>query len=162
STIRSSYGLATWVFLRLLGVSYLAAFGSLALQIVPLVGHDGILPAHDYMAAASAWASGQQIGLDRYWLLPTVCWFAQSAGFLIALCLIGVLLSLLLIAGLAPFASMALLWIDYLSLSVVGREFLSYQWDALLLETGLVAICAAPMTWTSAPRHIADPPRIAR
>jgi len=32
------------LFLRLLGVVYFVAFASLAVQIVGLIGHDGILP----------------------------------------------------------------------------------------------------------------------
>ena len=55
------------------------------------------------------------------------------------LCAAGVLLSLFLIAGLAPLAVSFLLWVHYLSLAVLGQAFLNFQWDALLLETGLLA-----------------------
>jgi hypothetical protein len=37
-----------------------------------------------------------------------------------------------------------LAWACYLSLVTVGQEFLSYQWDILLLETGFLAIFFAP------------------
>jgi hypothetical protein len=37
-----------------------------------------------------------------------------------------------------------LLWLTYLSLSVVGQDFLSFQWDALLLEAGFLAIFIVP------------------
>jgi len=40
-----------------------------------------------------------------------------------------------------------LLWLAYLSLSVAGQDFLSFQWDALLLETGLLACLWAPAGW---------------
>src|SRR5207249_2378648 len=37
----------------------------------------------------------------------------------------------------------------YLSLTVAGQDFLGYQWDALLLETGFLAIFFAPLQWRS-------------
>jgi hypothetical protein len=43
-----SYVLSRWIFLRLLGLIYLIAFGSLATQVIGLIGADGILPASDY------------------------------------------------------------------------------------------------------------------
>jgi len=42
--VLSTYALARWWFLRLLGLVYLVAFWSLATQILGL-GHNGILPA---------------------------------------------------------------------------------------------------------------------
>ena len=35
-----------WIFLRLLGLIYLIAFMSLAVQVTGLVGAEGILPVH--------------------------------------------------------------------------------------------------------------------
>jgi hypothetical protein len=135
----------TWLFLRLLGVVYLLAFWSRATQSLGRIGHDGILPARLTMAAARAYVAAEHIGLDRLRLLPTLCWLSTSDGFLRGLCVGGVVLALLLIGGIAPAVVLSLLWLDYLSLSVVGRDFLSYQWDALLLETGFLAIFIAPL-----------------
>ncbi len=42
---RPSYWLTRFVLLRLLGFVYCAAFLSLATQLLPLIGHDGLLPA---------------------------------------------------------------------------------------------------------------------
>ncbi len=85
------------------------------------------------------------LGLSRYWLLPTLCWFGASDAFLKGLCVAGAGLALLVIAGLAPAPCLFLLWLIYLSLTAVGREFLSFQWDVLLLETGFLAIFLAPL-----------------
>ena len=128
---RSTYALARWWFLRLLGVVYLVAFWSLATQILGLVGHNGILPA----------------GVGDTWLR--------------GVCVGGVALAMLLIAGVAPAALLPLLWAAYLSLSMWCGPFLSFQWDALLLETGLLAIFIAPDTWRDRLRTAADPPRLA-
>ena len=43
-----------------------------------------------------------------------------------------------------PGPCLALLWLAYLSLVVVGQPFLGYQWDVLLLEAGLLGILFAP------------------
>src|SRR2546430_8564231 len=56
----------------------------------------------------------------------------------------GAAVALLLIAGVAPVPVLLLLWIGYLSLSVAGQTFLWFQWDGLLLETGLLAVLYAP------------------
>src|SRR2546422_10829768 len=47
-----TYVLSRWLFLRLLGVVYLVAFVSLALQITGLVGEHGILPAGGFLERA--------------------------------------------------------------------------------------------------------------
>lgn len=43
--MRRTYLLSRWLFLRLLGLVYLIAFASLAVQITGLVGEHGLLPA---------------------------------------------------------------------------------------------------------------------
>jgi lipase maturation factor 1 len=139
------YHLVRWVFLRLLGVIYLSAFMSLGSQISGLLGSDGILPAKNVMAGAQVQFAQQNIGLERYHILPTLCWFSASDGFLRGLCLAGTVLSLLLIFNFAPAVCLFLLWLIYLSLVSVGRDFLSFQWDVLLLEAGFLAIFFAPL-----------------
>src|SRR5207245_8982585 len=56
----------------------------------------------------------------------------------------GAVLALLVVAGVAQGPALALLWLLYLSASVVGQTFLWFQWDALLLEAGLLAVFYAP------------------
>src|SRR5881394_2970885 len=108
-----------WVFLRILGAVYLVAFWSLAVQVTGLIGANGILPAHTYMDGARAFVAAEHIGIDRYRLLPTLCWIGASDAFLRALCIGGVVLAALLAAGLVPAIVLPLLWVDYLSLSAV-------------------------------------------
>ncbi|PYK01112.1 MAG: hypothetical protein DME23_04870, partial [Verrucomicrobia bacterium] len=139
---RSALYLSRWIFLRVLGVIYLIAFISLWTQIDGLIGHNGILPVADYLEAVS-----ERLGPERCWWVPTFCWFNASDGFIHLQCAAGVALSLLLIAGVAPVLDLLFLWAIYLSLSTVCRDFLSFQWDILLLETGFVAISLAPQQW---------------
>jgi lipase maturation factor 1 len=132
-------------FLRALAVIYLIAFVSLWIQIDGLIGSQGILPADQFMSGAAEQVKANDIGLDRYHLLPTLCWFNASDAFLHWQCAAGVGLALLLAIGIAPVPCLFLLWLIYLSLSTVCREFLSFQWDILLLETGFLAIFFAPL-----------------
>ena len=156
-----TYALTTWLFLRLIGIVYLVAFWSLAVQIRGLIGHEGILPAAQFMTSVRAWADTQQIGLDRFRVVPTIFWLGTSDRFLEGVCLGGAVLAALLIAGVAPAILLPTLWVGYLSLTVICRPFLWYQWDTLLLETGLLAIFVAPFVWRQRLSRLADPPRLA-
>src|SRR5258708_7810300 len=128
-----------WVFLRLLGIIYLAAFLSLSSQVLGLVGSHGVLPAGLFMRAAK-----ESLGADRYWLFPSLTWLNSSDGFLRGLIMGGAFLSVLLIVGVASFPVLILLWTFYLSLVIAGQDFMMFQWDGLLLETGFLAIFLAP------------------
>jgi hypothetical protein len=129
------------LFLRLLGVVYLIAFLSLAVQVEGLVGSKGILPVSELLA----WVRSQA-GAERYWLLPTLSWLDPSDAFLLFLCYGGAGLALLLSLGLAPALLLLALFVFYLSLVCDGQVFLGYQWDSLLLEASFLAIFLAPLS----------------
>jgi lipase maturation factor 1 len=134
---------------------YLFAFWSVGTQVIGLIGHNGILPADQFMRALTAIR-----GMNRFWIFPTLTWISASDATLRLLCGGGVVLSLLLIAGVLPVLVLPLLWLFYLSLSVVGQDFLSYQWDTLLLESGFLAMFLAPWVLLERPRNLTDPPRV--
>jgi predicted DCC family thiol-disulfide oxidoreductase YuxK len=136
-----------WAFLRCLGIIYLIAFASLWVQLPGLFGTDGIRPSAAVMASVRQQVSDSGIGMDRYHLVPTLCWFDAGDRFLKAQCVAGMVLALLVIGGMAPSPCLFLLWLIYLSLCTVGEPFLNFQWDALLLEAGLLAIFIAPWQW---------------
>ena len=133
------------VFLRSLAVIYFIAFVSLWTQISGLIGHNGIVPADKLMESARREVEQQQIGWERYHLLPTLCWFNAGDGALKFQCMAGAVLSVLLFLNAAPALCIFLLWLIYLSLTTVSGVFLGFQWDNLLLETGLLAIFLAPL-----------------
>tara|TARA_B100002003_G_scaffold219048_1_gene220442 strand:+ start:2194 stop:3714 length:1521 start_codon:yes stop_codon:yes gene_type:complete len=137
-----AYLLSRWVFLRLLGLIYLIAFASLATQVTGLVGADGILPAGPYLDRLR-----DTYGAQAYRLFPTLLWVSSNDLSLTGLCWLGAGLAALLVAGIAPVAVLVLLWVSYLSLTVVGQTFLGFQWDGLLLEIGLLACFYAPRRW---------------
>jgi lipase maturation factor 1 len=112
---------------------------SLAVQIQGLAGSQGILPAHTLLE----WIR-PRAGAERFWMAPTVFWLGDGDVALGAVPIAGAVLSVLLLAGVAPVPILFSMWALYLSLAVVGQVFLGYQWDALLLETGLLAVFLAP------------------
>jgi hypothetical protein len=89
-------------------------------------------------------------GAERFWLLPTLAWISASDPALHLMCGSGVVFALLLIVGIAPVLSLIALWVLYLSLTCAGQTFLNFQWESLLLETGVLAIFFAP--WQLLPR----------
>lgn len=129
-------------FVRSLGGIYLIAFVSLWLQVDGLIGEQGISPVGQYLQLAR-----EHLGANAPFLLPTLCWINSSNAFLHFLCGAGAFLSVLLMAGLAPVLSLTLLFVFYLSLTIAGQTFLSFQWDILLLEAGFLAIFFAPFRW---------------
>lgn len=143
-----TYLRSRWLFLRLLGVVYLVAFASLAVQIVGLVGHDGILPAGAFLGAVH-----RAYGMDALRLFPTLGWIGAGDGWLRAFAWSGIGLSLLLIGGVAQVPVLVGLWMLYLSLTVVGQVFFQFQWDLLLLEAGFLAILYAPAQWLPRPTN---------
>src|SRR5438552_6733697 len=126
-------------FLRALGLIYLIAFASFGVQVEGLVGSNGVSPLNQFLPAVY-----ERFGSTTYSLLPTLCWFDSSNSLLHFLCSGGVVLSLLLILGIAPALSLVVLFVFYLSLTIAGQTFLSFQWDILLLETGFLSIFFAP------------------
>ena len=129
-------------FLRALGAIYLIAFLSFWLQADGLIGARGVLPLPQFLEAART-----QLGEGAWLVLPTLCWLNSSNAFLHFLCGAGAVLSALLIAEIAPVVCLVLLGALYLSLTVAGQTFFSFQWDILLLETGFLAIFLAPLRW---------------
>jgi predicted DCC family thiol-disulfide oxidoreductase YuxK len=154
------YFLTRWIFLRALGVIYLVAFVSLWMQISGLIGHNGIMPTDQFMSAVKQQCDARGIGVERFHLLPTLCWFDASDSFLNSQCAAGTALAVLLIVGIAPAPCLALLWLIYLSLATVGRDFLGFQWDNLLLEVGFLAIFLAPLQLLPRPSRETPPSRI--
>ena len=150
-----SYVRTRSLLLRGLGLTYLAAFASVGVQVEGLLGRRGILPAAEFLDEVR-----QALGPSGYWRFPTLLWLNGSDAALHALCWGGAAVSALLCVGLLPGPCLAILWAFYLSLVVVGQDFLSFQWDYLLLEAGLLAVLFAPwdVVWLGRARR--EPSRV--
>ncbi|MGH7656584.1 MAG: lipase maturation factor family protein, partial [Gemmatimonadaceae bacterium] len=129
------YDLVSHLFLRLLGLVYLSAFVSFGLQAQGLIGSHGIQPLSQFVAAVA-----QDVGPERYYLMPMVFWWNSSDFAIQAVCWTGAGLSLLLVFNLLPRLSLVLLYVLYLSLLYAGQVFMAFQWDVFLLEAGFLAL----------------------
>jgi predicted DCC family thiol-disulfide oxidoreductase YuxK len=130
------FALTQWLFLRVLAAIYMVAFASLAVQVTGLLGQNGISPAHTFFERVGA----SSLGWMRFWAVPSLFWWNSTDMVLAGACWVGVVLSAVLFAGYLERMALVLLYLLYLSFSLAGQEFLSFQWDALLLETGFLAI----------------------
>lgn len=130
-----SYQVITWLFLRLLGLVYLIAFTSFAVQVSALIGADGVLPLEYYLTAVK-----EQLGTDAYFRLPTLFWLSSADIFIKIACIAGIILSLFVMIGFFLRSSLVSLYVLYLSLVHGGQVFMTFQWDFLLLECGFLAM----------------------
>lgn len=133
--VPETFNYASWIFIRLLGLIYLIAFLSFGVQARGLIGSHGISPVADFLHAARDY-----FAFARFWNVPTLLWLNSSDGMLRAIWLAGSFLALLQFGGLNWRWIRVAVFILYLSLVAAGQQFMGYQWDALLLEAGFLAI----------------------
>lgn len=120
-------------FHRLLGLTFLVAFVSLGVQVEALIGSRGLLPVAPLMDGLRAQ------GIEP-WRFPTFMWLSSADGALLAGIGAGAGLSILAALGIWPRLMFLALVPLYLSYATACRTFLSFQWDNLLLECGLLAV----------------------
>jgi hypothetical protein len=137
-----AYWLTRFVILRLLGVIYAVAFLVAFNQLVPLIGANGLLPVGPYLKAVSETFGSATAGFVR---LPSLFWFWHSDAALITVSAIGLVLSVIVIAGYANAIMMGVLWFLYMSIVHVGQDWYGYGWEIQLLETGFLAIFLCPL-----------------
>lgn len=153
---RGRYTVVRWLFPRLLALVYLIAFASWGVQYDGLVGEEGILPAKSLMENIQAFEKREQKSL--FWEMPTLFHWHYSDSFAHTCLTTCCVLAVLVIIGIAQGPLLLLLWFGYLSFATTGGIFMGYQWDALLLEAGLLGVLLAPWRpWSF--RDPGEPPR---
>lgn len=130
-----TYDRVRWLFLKLLGLIYVVAFASFGAQAAGLIGSHGIEPVGLYLNRIT-----EALGGAGFRYAPSLFWFAQGDAIVRGVCIAGVICGLLVVAGVFWRAALLVAFVLYLSLVNVSQEFLSYQWDYLLLEVGFLAI----------------------
>jgi hypothetical protein len=130
-----AYGLTRTVFQRALGLIYLIAFINAVNEFKPLLGERGLLPVTDWVRAVP------------FRETPSLFYFAPRDAAFTAAAWAGVILSSLVVAGIADRYSWwlsaivwAILWALYLSFVNVGQTFYGFGWESILLEAGFYAI----------------------
>lgn len=140
------YDLASFVFLRLLGLIFLSAFVSFGVQALGLIGSRGILPIGELVKLI-----GSRAGAERLFAMPMLFWINSSDLAIRWVCWGGAGFSLLLLFNILPRLSLLALYVLYLSLLYGGQAFMSFQWDTFLLEAGflslLLSLAQAPGIW---------------
>jgi hypothetical protein len=151
-----AFGVVRSVVSRGLGGIYAVAFASWWVQAHGLVGSRGIAPMGPWLSAVR-----EQLGPGAVWQVPTVFLWGAGDGSLHAVCAAGVAAAVLVVAGVGQGPLLVVLWALYLSLVTTGNVFMNFQWDALLLEAGLIAPFLAPWRpWTGPRRIDARVPRL--
>jgi predicted DCC family thiol-disulfide oxidoreductase YuxK len=135
------FELISWLFLRAIGLIYLAAFVSFGLQAPGLIGSHGILPLSEFADVVRS-----HLGSAGYLRFPMVFWLDQSDAAIQAASWAGAGLSLLVIFDILPRLSLFFLYALYLSVFYAGQEFMGFQWDLLLLEAGFLALLVSIAT----------------
>jgi len=140
--VPSTYRFSGMLFLRLLGLIFLVAFISFWAQSAGLVGDHGIIPLTDYFGVING--TKDATASTKFWTAPSLLWLAPNSHGLNVICEVGSACSLLLMAGLAPAWALIGCVLTYASLRNGVPMFLNFQWDALLIESGFVALFLAP------------------
>lgn len=119
------------IFERSLALIYFIAFVVTLNQFPALLGEKGLLPVKHFLAHVSFKSA------------PSLFHFYYSDKFLRVICLLGMILSVGLIAGasaymhpLAHMLSWLTLYFLYLSITNVGQNFYSFGWESMLCEAG--------------------------
>jgi len=128
-----------WIFLRALAAIYFSAFYSLLFQIKGLIGPDGIMPAHDYLAAVA-----RQFPSSKVWYAPTLFWLSSSGHALMLVTWIGLGAAIAAFLNLWPRLSFLICFACFLSFVTAASEFSNYQSDGMLLEAGFIALFFVP------------------
>lgn len=121
------------LFHALYGLCMAIAWASLGVQVRVLMGSDGLEPL-------GAWVERLRSKGVEPLDMPMLFWaWIPGDGGLRALCWAGVALSLLAAAGVLSRPLFAIGAALYLSMSNGGGTFMSFQWDNLAVEAGLLA-----------------------
>ena len=135
---RSDHLIARWLFLRGLGLIYFSAFFALVFQVRGLIGSQGILPVAEYLQAVHG------LGALRFWYAPTLLWFSGSDHMLMAICWVGLIASVFVVANILPRAMLLSCFLCFLSFVGAAQDFSGYQSDGMLLEAGFLSLFLAP------------------
>ena len=154
---RRHYALTTWIFLRLMGLAYFAAFVSFWVQLEGLIGSKGVQPAMEFLALLK-----MRYGRPLWLEVPSLFWLNASDKAFHLWLAVGVLASLLVLAGVLARYALFACWLIYLSLINVGGIFTQLQWDSLLLESGFVALFLAPWSLRDSVFRSPEPSRFGR
>ncbi len=119
---------------RFLGLLYVVAFGSLAVQILTIIGSRGATPLAVRLVAIRR----DYPGIRRFFEFPSIFWWSASDRTIQLVPLVGVLCGLLACyGGTWGYLGLALGWFLWLS---VMPAWAIFPWDTMLREAGFLAL----------------------
>jgi hypothetical protein len=130
-----TYTISGYLFRKAIALIYLIAFVSFGIQALGLIGSGGLLPLSKWLEAVHS-----ELGASGYWRVPTVLWLDSSDAMIRAVWIAGAVFALAALIGALPRVALAACLVLYLSIVSAGQSFMTFQWDFLLLEAGLIAI----------------------
>ncbi len=160
--LKDTFSISSWTFGRLLGAVGLIAFLSFWLQAESLVSSKGVIPFNENLNQVKSYIVKSNLEISKWLIRPTILWISQTDIWLNIVLLIGTFSSFLLIAGLIPHLAIIISWVSYLSIAVVSEPFLSFQWDALLLETYFLSFFLVPWKLYHDRNSLDNPPILGR
>jgi predicted DCC family thiol-disulfide oxidoreductase YuxK len=128
------YEAVQWLFRKALAGIYLIAFVSFGVQASALIGSEGVQPVSLFLARVR-----ELLDSAGWYAAPSVFWLNAGDAWVHGAWMGGALCAVLAFAGIFWRAALFLAFLLYLSLLNSSQEFLSYQWDILLLEAGFLA-----------------------
>ncbi len=136
---KPDYQIGARLFCRGMGLIFLIATLSWWVQVDHLICKNGLVPAQellDYLDQHHVKA-----GAGSRWSVPSLFWITGASDPAIhLLCLLGCLCAALVLVGIVQGPALLGCWVIYLSFVTTGDTFMSFQWDILLLEAGVIAI----------------------
>lgn len=120
---------------RLIGLVYIIAIFPLFFQIKGLIGANGLQPAHQLLSSAYSTE-----GLGAFLRFPSLFWLYPSDWILYLLVSGGVAGGMLLMVNKFAFFGSLLSWVCFVSISVVGGDFLVIIIDLFLAEAGFLLV----------------------
>jgi hypothetical protein len=121
------------------GVCYFFAMYSLYTQFPGLVGSQGLSPAESYVKSVRDSKPGMS-WFDFSWVFMASELSVTVDAFTEFLMCVGMVSSLLIIAGCRSTLLFALCWVCFRSIRDVFQVYTGFQWDILMLECGFICI----------------------
>ena len=139
------------LFLKGLSLIYLISYLSLYSQIQGLWGNDGLFPSNIFLKRLKENLQGHKY----YLFYPSLAWLLNIESnaienLLYILCLLGIIISLLIICYEKYFLnsiSFFILWYIHYNFIFLGQIFMKFACDNLLTEIGFIAIFFAPFSF---------------
>lgn len=123
------------IFLKSVALIYFFAFRGLHKEILGLAGSQGVYPINLMLKALD-----ENENWQKYFKYPSLFWLNSSDKAIKAVTFLGQILALPILFDVYQPFFFFLLWLLYLSINTASPISMFFQFDALLLEVGFLAI----------------------